>query len=104
MTTTALRPARGGAVTDADEALTRLYATHYRSLLRLAALLLDEPAACEDVVQEAYVRVLRRPIDDRDKVLAYLRQTVVNLARSTLRRRLVAHRLTPRPRVEAADP
>jgi RNA polymerase sigma-70 factor (sigma-E family) len=86
-------------VADGDEALAALYAAHYRALLRLAALLLDEPAACEDVVQEAYVRVHRswRRLDDQNKALAYLRQTVVNLARSTLRRRLVAQRLTPRP-------
>jgi RNA polymerase sigma-70 factor (sigma-E family) len=81
--------------TDAD--LATLYAAHYRSLVRLAALLLDEPAACEDVVQEAYVRMHGRRIADPDKSLAYLRQTVVNLARSSLRRRLVAQRLAPRP-------
>jgi len=77
--------------------LASLYAAHYRSLVRLAALLLDDPAACEDVVQEAYVRVHGRDLDDQNKVLAYLRQTVVNLARSSLRRRLVAQRLAPRP-------
>jgi RNA polymerase sigma-70 factor (sigma-E family) len=80
-----------------DESLATLYATHYRSLVRLAALLLDDPSACEDVVQEAYVRVHGRRLDDHAKELAYLRQTVVNLARSTLRRRLVAQRLAPRP-------
>src|SRR5688500_3120000 len=74
-----------------------LYAAHYRSLVRLAALLLDDTAASEDVVQEAYVRVHGRRADDPDKALAYLRQTVVNLARSTLRRRLVARRHAPRP-------
>jgi len=77
--------------------LAALYAAHYGSLVRLAALLLDDTAGCEDVVQDAYVRVHGRRMDDPDKALAYLRQTVVNLARSTLRRRLVARRLTPRP-------
>lgn len=79
--------------------LAVLYAAHYGSLVRLAALLLDDTAACEDVVQDAYVRVHSswRRIDDPDKALAYLRQTVVNLARSSLRRHLVARRLTPRP-------
>jgi RNA polymerase sigma-70 factor (sigma-E family) len=103
------RRARGGSMTGtaaADEALTALYAGHYRSLLRLAALLLDDLPACEDVVQEAYVRVYRSwdRIDDYDKALAYLRQTVVNLARSTLRRRLVAARHVPRPGSPAPDP
>jgi RNA polymerase sigma-70 factor (sigma-E family) len=92
-------------VADGDEALAALYAAHYRALLRLAALLLDEPAACEDVVQEAYVRVHRawRRIDDQNKALAYLRQTVVNLSRSALRRRLVAQRHAPRPERLSVD-
>jgi RNA polymerase sigma-70 factor (sigma-E family) len=77
-----------------DDLLTTLYSVHYRSLLRLAALLLDDLAACEDVVQEAYIRVhgARARLRDQDKALAYLRQTVVNLSRSTLRRRVVAAR------------
>src|SRR5437762_10101087 len=40
---------------DADEAVTRLFAAHYRSLVRLATLLLREPGPAEDVVQDAYV-------------------------------------------------
>ena len=87
----------------ADADLAALYAAHYRSLVRLAALLLDEPGACEDVVQEAYVRLHGRRIDDPNKTLAYLRQTVVNLARSSLRRRLVAQRLAPRPENASVD-
>ncbi|HWC33745.1 MAG TPA: SigE family RNA polymerase sigma factor [Mycobacteriales bacterium] len=79
--------------------LASLYVVHYRSLVRLAALLLDETAACEDVVQEAYVRLaasrrLER-LSDPDAGLAYLRTTVLNLARSSLRRRLVAARHAP---------
>lgn len=82
--------------------LTETYRAHYGTLLRLAALLLDDPHSCEDVVQEAFVRVhvARHRLREPDKTLAYLRQTVVNLSRSTLRRRLMAMRLMPRP---AAD-
>jgi RNA polymerase sigma-70 factor (sigma-E family) len=88
-----------------DDVLTALYTRHYRSLLRLAALLLDDLPSCEDVVQEAYVRVHRSwgRIGYDEKALAYLRQTVVNLARSALRRRLVAARHAPRPDREAVD-
>lgn len=82
----------------ADE-LAALYVRNYRSLVRLAALLLDETAACEDVVQEAYValasgRRLER-LRDSDAALAYLRTTVLNLARSSLRRRMVATKYAP---------
>jgi RNA polymerase sigma-70 factor (sigma-E family) len=86
-------------------ALTQTYQAHYGSLLRLAALLLDDAASCEDVVQEAFIRVhlASRRLRDPDKTLAYLRQTVVNLSRSTLRRRLVGLRLAPKPMPDAAS-
>jgi DNA-directed RNA polymerase specialized sigma24 family protein len=103
-------PARSDAVRsavarDADAALTALYSEHYRSLVRLAALLLDDVGLCEEVVQDAYIRVHRAwgRLQDRDKALAYLRQTVVNLARSTLRRRLVALKHAPKPMPDAAS-
>ncbi|WP_370084430.1 SigE family RNA polymerase sigma factor [Streptacidiphilus sp. MAP12-16] len=77
--------------------LTEIYQAHYRPLLGLAALLLDDLASCEDVVQEAFIRVhvARRRVHDPEKTLAFLRQTVVNLSRSTLRRRLMGLRLLP---------
>ncbi len=82
-----------------ENQLGSIYLVHYRSLVRLAALLLDETAAAEDVVQEAFLRVaaggrLAR-LRDPDAALAYIRTTVLNLARSSLRRRLVATRYAP---------
>jgi RNA polymerase sigma-70 factor (sigma-E family) len=85
--------------------LTETYRAHYASLLKLAALLLDDTASCEDVVQEAFIRVhgARSRVRDPEKTLAYLRQTVVNLSRSTLRRRLVGMRLAPKPMPDMAS-
>ncbi|MFI5618122.1 SigE family RNA polymerase sigma factor [Streptomyces sp. NPDC051567] len=85
--------------------LTRTYQAHYRSLLGLAALLLDDTASCEDVVQEAFIRVhsARNRVRDRDKTLAYLRQTVVNLSRSALRRRILGLKLLPKPMPDMAS-
>jgi RNA polymerase sigma-70 factor (sigma-E family) len=96
---------RSDVARDADDALTALYSEHYRSLVRLAALLLDDVGQCEEVVQDAYIRVHAAwgRLADRDKALAYLRQTVVNLARSTLRRRLVALKHAPKPMPDAAS-
>ena len=57
----------GGARLGADEAVTQLYAAHYRSLVRLGALLLRDTAAAEEVVQDSFVamhgawRRLQRP-------------------------------------------
>jgi RNA polymerase sigma-70 factor (sigma-E family) len=79
---------------DADEAVTSLYAAHYRSLVRMAALLLRDADEAEEVVQDAFVAMhdAWRRLRDADRALAYLRQSVVNRARSALRRRAVRER------------
>ena len=81
---------------DRDEALSALFAAHYDGLLRLAVLLVD-PATAEDVVQDAFARLHARwrGLRDHDKALAYLRASVVNGARSRLRRNKVAARYEP---------
>ncbi len=85
--------------------LTETYRAHYRSLLGLAALLLDDTASCEDVVQEAFIRVhsARSRVREPEKTLAYLRQTVVNLSRSTLRRRILGLKLLSKPMPDMAS-
>ncbi|MFJ3881351.1 SigE family RNA polymerase sigma factor [Streptomyces sp. NPDC090077] len=96
------RPVVAGTTVDH---LTETYQAHYRSLLGLAALLLDDTASCEDVVQEAFIRVhsARNRVRDRDKTLAYLRQTVVNLSRSALRRRILGLKLLSKPMPDMAS-
>ncbi|MGW0755946.1 SigE family RNA polymerase sigma factor [Streptomyces sp. NPDC002814] len=112
----AARPARIPSPRDGDEVdtvaagttvdhLTETYRAHYRSLLGLAALLLDDTASCEDVVQEAFIRVhsARKRVRDPEKTLAYLRQTVVNLSRSALRRRILGLKLLSKPMPDMAS-
>ncbi len=84
---------------DADCAVTALYAAHYRSLVRLAALLVGDVATAEEVVQESFVAMHSgwRRLRDSDKALCYLRQSVVNRSRSVLRHRVVVDRHAPRP-------
>lgn len=74
-----------------DATLSALHREHYRSLVRLACVLLDELGAGEEVVQEAFVRV-HHSWGQVDQPLTYLRATVLNLSRSRMRRRLVARR------------
>jgi RNA polymerase sigma-70 factor (sigma-E family) len=83
--------------------VTTVYLDNYRQLVRIAALMLAEPSVAEDVVQDAYLRVTAsvHRLRDPGTVLAYLRQTVVNGARSHVRRRLVAIRHAPLPDPDA---
>jgi RNA polymerase sigma-70 factor (sigma-E family) len=78
----------------ADDAIGALFTAHYRGLVRLAVLLLHDEGVAEDVVQDAYVALHRRwrRLRDADKALAYLRTSVLNGARSALRKRGVAER------------
>ena len=77
--------------------LTVLYTTHYRGLVRLAAYLTGDRDNAEEVVQDAYVKVLGRwgGVRDLDKGEAYLRQAVVNLSRSRMRHQVVVERKAP---------
>ncbi len=79
---------------DADVAVAALWHEHYRPLVRLASLLLDERGACEEVVQDAFVRLHLAwgRLRDRERAPAWLRSAVLNGARSRLRRRVVADR------------
>ena len=87
----------------ADEALERLYAAHWRRLVRLSVLLVRDVGTAEEVVQDAFIAVHRRwgRLRDPDKALAYLRQTVVNRSRSALRHRTVVARHAARETVQA---
>jgi len=84
---------------DADRAVTALYSEHYRSLVRLAALLVRDVATAEEVVQDSFVAMHGgwRQLRDSDKALSYLRQSVVNRSRSALRHQVVVDRNAPKP-------
>ena len=77
--------------------LAALHREHYRSLVRLAAVLVDDVATCEELVQDAFVAVLVRhsALSDGARLPAYLRSAVLNGARSHLRRRRTRERVRP---------
>jgi RNA polymerase sigma-70 factor (sigma-E family) len=80
--------AMGGPPADRDDAVGALYAEHALSLIRLAHIMLGNPAAAEDVVQEAFCGLYRRwpHLKDQSKALGYLRSSVLNGCRSVRRR------------------
>jgi RNA polymerase sigma-70 factor (sigma-E family) len=84
---------------DAEHAVTALYGAHYRSLVRLATLLVRDVATAEEVVQDSFVAMHAswRRLRDTDKALSYLRKSVVNRSRSALRHRAVVGRNAPEP-------
>ncbi|KOU43781.1 RNA polymerase [Streptomyces sp. WM6373] len=83
--------------------VTELYHAHRLGMVRLAVLLVDDLATAEDVVQDAFTALYRRhgeQIADVDNALGYLRTSVVNTARSVLRRRRTVRAWTPPPTVD----
>jgi RNA polymerase sigma-70 factor (sigma-E family) len=83
-----------------------LYVEHAPEGIRLAFLLTGDRALAEDLVQEAFARLVGRLRHLRDPYSfgAYLRRTIANLATSHFRRRRVERsyleRVSQRPEVE----
>ena len=78
--------------------LAELYEQHASDAGRLAFLLTGDRELAEDLVQDAFVRLAGRWVHHRDPggLHAYLRVTVVNLARSHHRRKAVERRYVAR--------
>jgi RNA polymerase sigma-70 factor (sigma-E family) len=74
--------------------VTALYEAHATGFLRLAVVMLGDPTAAEDVVQDAFCGLYRRwrHLDESDKALQYVRSAVLNGCRSQLRARTKAQR------------
>jgi RNA polymerase sigma-70 factor (sigma-E family) len=83
----------------ADQAIAALYSKHFTSLVRLATLLVRDTATAEEVVQDAFIAIHDgwSRLRDEENALAYLRQAVVNRARSVLRHRAIVERHLPKP-------
>jgi RNA polymerase sigma-70 factor (sigma-E family) len=89
---------------DRTSAVTELFEAHYVSLVRMARLLVDDRETAEDVVMDAFTSLYRRwtAIRDPDEAHRYVRSSVLNGARSQLRRRrLRRHHETGSPDQEA---
>jgi len=91
-------PSGSGGPQDADREVTALYLTHYRALVRMAALLVQDLAAAEEIVQDSFVAVHAawRRLPDAEHALSYLRRSVVDRSRAALRRHVVVDKFAPR--------
>jgi RNA polymerase sigma-70 factor (sigma-E family) len=74
---------------EALEDVAALYREHALGLIRLAVVMLGDRPAAEDVVQDAFAGLYRRwhTLSDPAKALSYVRSSVLNGARSVLRKR-----------------
>jgi RNA polymerase sigma factor (sigma-70 family) len=92
---------------DRDAAVAALFRLHYDRLSRIALLIVGDSARAEELVQEAYFLTWRHWDRIRSPGAApfYLQRTVVNLARSSLRRRMVElrHLLGDREAIDDPD-
>ncbi len=96
----ALGPVPADTRSDAGQAITAIYGTEYRSLVRLAAALVGDAGIAEEVVQDSFVAMYGAwsRLRDRDKALAYLRRSVISRSRSALRQAMAADGNAPKPK------
>ena len=82
------RPADSAGV-EADTGVAALFRSHRLDMVRLAVLLVDDRHTAEDVVQDAFAALHRRwpTLRSEQAATAYLRTSVINGARSALRKR-----------------
>lgn len=88
--------AAGGlaSVRDTRGGLAVLFRERHAELVRLAALVVGDRQAAEDVVQDVFARLCARDqLLEPDRALAYVRAAVLNGCRSLLRRQAVGRRL-----------
>ncbi len=78
--------------------LRSLYEEHYRSLVKLASFSVDDVETAEEVVQDAFVKIVGGNYQiEPGREVYYLRSAVLNGARSALRKRRVRRNHTPEP-------
>jgi RNA polymerase sigma-70 factor (sigma-E family) len=96
----------GEHLSAAGPSFDELYQRLWWPMLRLATALVDDPSSGEDVVQDAFAALYRHWDGIRTPAAAagYLRASVVNGARSALRRRRTARKHELDARDEGDEP
>lgn len=88
------------------ESMALWFQAQYDDLRRFGRVLTGDWASADDLVQEAFVRICRRPRRvERDGFPAYARRTMVNLWRSSIMRARLERRALAAPEARTApDP
>lgn len=81
---------------DRDRLLTALFIDHYDPLRRLAYVMMGDGTLAEEIVMEAFAKATSRwdLVSRADHPSAYLRQIVVNLCRSRIRRLVLERKVS----------
>lgn len=81
---------------DRDRELTALFLEHHGSLRRLAFVMLGDGSLAEEIVMDAFAKALSRwsLFARAEYPHAYLRQIVVNLCRSKVRRKVLERKVS----------
>jgi RNA polymerase sigma-70 factor (sigma-E family) len=90
----------------ADAAFDQLYRAQWHNMVRVALLLVGDLESAKDCAQDAFIGIYRKPLRNADAQVGYLHKSVVNAARSMLRRRGTVRkhlRSAESPLVEGAD-
>lgn len=76
---------------DSHEAFVKIFRQYYANLVRFTARYVSDKSTCEDIVQEAFIRVWtnRKKLDTDTSFRSYLVSLVQNLALNELRHRKV---------------
>lgn len=83
-------------MSEAGAALQHLYETEFSVLVRHASYIVGSRDIAEELVQEAFIRLMTKPPRDQARVGAWLRTVVNNLSLDYVRRVKVEERVTER--------
>jgi RNA polymerase sigma-70 factor (ECF subfamily) len=89
--------AKGGGPMIGTDVVTAAYERHYAPLVRFVAARTRDPEVAADIVQEAFLRLIRENVQGRppEQLHAWLYQVSLNLVISRARRVAVADRWEP---------
>lgn len=76
---------------DSHEAFVKIFRDYYANLVRFTSRFIPDKCTCEDIVQEAFIRVWtnRKKLETNTSIRSYLISLVQNLALNELRHRKV---------------
>lgn len=92
---------------DVETEIQRLYETQFSVMVRQAQYIVSSREIAEELVQEAFIRLMTKPPRETDRVGAWLRTVVNHLALDHVRRVKVEERVTEKistvERVQTAE-